>query len=134
MLDLKIIIGSTRPGRAADRVIPWITSAAREHGGFGVDVIDLRDWELPIFGETFATVGDIRNPTFSVPAVRQWNAKIAEAFGDDGQPGDHRTSAAVKILLDDLAWWAAALQQARARGTLPPAIMRLMGAQEGTGR
>ncbi len=78
MLDLKIIIGSTRPGRAADRVIPWITSAAREHGGFGVDVIDLRDWELPIFGETFATVGDIRNPAFSAPAVRQWNAKIGE--------------------------------------------------------
>jgi NAD(P)H-dependent FMN reductase len=213
MLDLKIIIGSTRPGRAADRVIPWITSAAREHGGFGVDVIDLRGWELPMFGETFATVGDIKNPTFSAPAVRQWNVKIAEgdaylfvtpeynhsvpavlknaidsvfatfafrtkpaacvaysgsiaggsraiehlahiaieaemvplrnnilipfvgeAFGDDGQPKDHRTSAAVKILLDDLAWWAAALQQARARGTLPPAIMRLMDAQEGTGK
>ncbi len=34
MLDLKITIGSTRPGRAAERVIPWITSASREHGGF----------------------------------------------------------------------------------------------------
>ena len=142
-------------------------------------------------------MGDIRNPTFSAPAVRQWNAKIAEgdaylfvtpeynhsvpavlknaidsvfatfafrtkpaacvaysgsiaggaraiehlahiaieaemvplrnnilipfvgeAFDADGQPRDHRTSAAVKILLDDLAWWAAALQQARAQGTL----------------
>jgi len=26
MHRLTIIIGSTRPGRAADRVIPWITS------------------------------------------------------------------------------------------------------------
>jgi NAD(P)H-dependent FMN reductase len=84
MLDLKIIIGSTRPGRAADRVIPWITSTAREHGGFGVDVIDLRDWELPMFGETFAIVGNIRNPTFSASIVRQW--KIAE--------GDRRRRAA----------------------------------------
>jgi len=25
MLDLKVIIGSTRPGRAADRVIPWMS-------------------------------------------------------------------------------------------------------------
>jgi NAD(P)H-dependent FMN reductase len=60
MLSLKIIIGSIRPGRAADRVIPWITSACREHGAFLVDVLDLRDWQLPLFGETFATVGDPR--------------------------------------------------------------------------
>ena len=78
MLNLKIIIGSTRPGRAADTVIPWITSTPRAHGGFEVDVLDLRDWELPLFGETFATVGDPANPVFSVPAVKRWNEKIAE--------------------------------------------------------
>jgi hypothetical protein len=121
MLNLKIIIGSTRPGRAAGRVIPWITSASRGHGGFSVDVLDLRDWDLPIFGETFATVGDPRNPAFSVPAVRRWNDTIA-AF---------RTKPAAGILLDDLAWWGAALQQARSRGALPPAFIRLMAAREG---
>jgi len=52
MLDLKIIIGSTKPGRAADRVIPWITTMSREHGDFDVDVLDLRDWPLPLFAET----------------------------------------------------------------------------------
>jgi NAD(P)H-dependent FMN reductase len=78
MLSLKIIIGSTRPGRAADAVIPWISSASRSHGGFAVDVIDLRDWQLPLFSETFATVGDPANPTFSAPAVKQWNQKIAQ--------------------------------------------------------
>jgi NAD(P)H-dependent FMN reductase len=54
------------------------TSASREHGGFEVEVIDLRDWELPILCETFATVGDPRNPVFSAPAVKRWNEKIAE--------------------------------------------------------
>ncbi len=78
MLNLKIIIGSTRPGRAADRVIPWIVTASRDHGAFAVDVLDLRDWQLPIFGETPATVGDPGNPAFSVPAVKRWNEKIAE--------------------------------------------------------
>ena len=34
MLNLKIIIGSTRPGRAADRVIPWITALSGQHGAF----------------------------------------------------------------------------------------------------
>ena len=209
MLNLKIIIGSTRPGRAADRVIPWITATSREHGDFDVDVLDLRDWPLPLFGETSATVGDPHDPTFSVPVVKQWNAKIAEgdaylfitpeynhsipavlknavdsvfttfafrgkpaayvgysggiraiehlahvaieaemvplrnsviipsvhsAFGPDGQPEDPRTSAAAKILLDDLAWWAKTLQQARAAGTLPPAAFRLMAAREGAGK
>jgi len=191
MLNLKILIGSTRPGRAADRVIPWITGAAREHDDFTVEVLDLRDWPLPMFGETFATLGDPRNPTFSAPAVKRWNEKIAggdaylfvtpeynhsvpavlknaidsvfatfafrgkpaaflaysggigggvraiehlalvaieaemvplrnsvvipfvgNAFGPDGQPSDPRTSAAAKILLDDLVWWAKTLQEA----------------------
>jgi NAD(P)H-dependent FMN reductase len=57
MLNLKMIIGSTRPGRAADRVIPWITGVATEHGAFDVEILDLRDWPLPIFGESFATIG-----------------------------------------------------------------------------
>src|SRR5215475_5289703 len=78
MLNLKIIIGSTRPARAADQVISWIVPVARAHGGFDVEVSDLREWDLPIFGETLATVGDYRNPTFSAPVVKRWNSVIAE--------------------------------------------------------
>jgi NAD(P)H-dependent FMN reductase len=52
MLNLKIIIGSTRPGRAADHVMPWITGLAKQHPAFTVDVLDLRDWPLPFFAET----------------------------------------------------------------------------------
>jgi NAD(P)H-dependent FMN reductase len=213
MLSLKIIIGSTRPGRNADRVIPWITAMAREHAAFDIDVMDLRDWPLPMFGETLATVGDPRNPTFSAPVVKRWNSAIAAgdaylfvtpeynhgipavlknaidsvfasfafrgkpaayiaysggigggirsvehlaqvcieaemvplrssviipfvetAFGPDGQPIDPSARAAAKILLDDLAWWATALQRARSAGTLPPAAFRLMAAKEGRGK
>jgi len=56
---------------------------------------------------------------------------VSAAFGPDGQPADPRTTAAAKILLDDLAWWGGTPQQARSAGTLPPAIMRLMAAAEG---
>jgi NAD(P)H-dependent FMN reductase len=59
---------------------------------------------------------------------------VHSAFGPRGQPNDPRTNAAAKILLDDLAWWARALQQARAAGTLPPAAFRLMAAKEGAGK
>ena len=208
MLNLKMIIGSTRPGRAADRVFPWITAVATEHGAFDVEILDLRDWQLPIFGESFATLGDPHNPSFSAPEVRRWNDAIAagdvylfvtpeynhsvpaalknaidsvfatfafrnkaaatvgysggigggiraiehlahiaieaelvplrnsvvipyvfQAFGPDGGPADDRTQAAAKIMLDDLAWWAAVLRRARLEGPLPPAIMRRHASQ-----
>jgi NAD(P)H-dependent FMN reductase len=210
MLNLKIIIGSTRPARAADQVISWIVPVARAHGGFEVEVADLREWDLPIFSETLATVGDLRNPTFSAPVVKRWNSMIAvgdaflfitpeynhsvpavrknaidtvfatfafrtkpaacvaysggsaggaraiehlvqiaieaemvplrnnviipfvgTAFGPGGQPADHRTTAAAKILLDDLAWWGTTLRHARSAGTLPPAAVRLSAMSEG---
>jgi NAD(P)H-dependent FMN reductase len=79
MSKLHVIIGSTRPGRAADLVAPWVIDRTRNHGGFDVEVLDLRDWALPMFAETFETVGDFNNPTYSSPVVRSWNHKIAEA-------------------------------------------------------
>jgi NAD(P)H-dependent FMN reductase len=79
MLNLKIIVGSTRPGRAADHVVPWIASLAKQHPAFTVEVLDLRDWPLPFFAETFQTVGDPRNPVYSDPIVKRWNQRIAEA-------------------------------------------------------
>ena len=78
MLKLKVIIGSTRPGRAADRVTPWIVGRAEDHPGFEVEVLDLRDWPLPFFAETFETVGDPRNPTYSDPIVKRWNQRVAD--------------------------------------------------------
>jgi NAD(P)H-dependent FMN reductase len=76
---LQIIIGSTRPGRAADLVAPWVIGRAQSHGAFEVEVLDLREWPLPMFAETLETVGDFNDPTYSSPLVRSWNRKIAEA-------------------------------------------------------
>jgi NAD(P)H-dependent FMN reductase len=207
MLNLKIIIGSTRPGRAADHVLPWITGLAQEHPAFSVDVLDLRNWPLPFFAETFETVGDPRNPAYSDPIVKRWNRRIAEgdaylfitpeynhsvpgvlknaidsvyasfafrnkpaafvgysggvaagvraiehlahiaieaemvplrssvlipvvggAFDHSGDPSDPAASIAAEIMLDDLAWWAAALHRARQDNPLPPAALRKMAA------
>lgn len=79
MLKLQIIIGSTRPTRAADRVAPWVIDRAGAHGGFEVEVLDLRDWPLPIFAEHLGTIGDFQDPTYSGPIVKRWNQKIGEA-------------------------------------------------------
>ena len=79
MSRLQIIVGSTRPTRAADRVVPWVVTRATAHGAFAVEVLDLRDWPLPIFAEHFGTIGDFGDPTYSEPIVRRWNHKIKEA-------------------------------------------------------
>ena len=204
MSKLQIIVGSTRPTRAAERVYPWLLDQAIRHGGFDdVEVLDLRDWNLPFFQEHMGTIGDFADPTYSDPIVKAWNNKVAEgdaylivtaeynhsvpgqlknaidnvfvsfalrnkpvgfvgysagiaagvravehlaliaieaeavplrntvlipfvadAFGEDGQPTNPATTAALAIALDDLQWWGNTLARARAEGQLPPAAFR----------
>jgi NAD(P)H-dependent FMN reductase len=78
MSKLKVIVGSTRPTRSADLVVPWVVSRASAHEGFDVEVLDLRDWPLPFFAEHLGTIGDFRDPTYSEPIVKAWNSKIKE--------------------------------------------------------
>jgi len=78
-MKLQIIVGSTRPTRAADKVAPWVVSRAALHEAFETEVIDLRDWQLPMFGEHMGSIGDPTDPSYSDQIVRQWNRKIAEA-------------------------------------------------------
>ena len=78
-MKLQIIVGSTRPTRAADMVTPWVTNRAALHEAFDTEVLDLRDWPLPMFGEHVGSIGDRTDPTYSDVRVRAWNRKIAEA-------------------------------------------------------
>ena len=79
MSNVLVIVGSTRPGRAADLVLPWLTERVQAHQSFEVEVADLRDWPLPIFAEHPGTIGDINDPTYSEPIVRAWNQKVKQA-------------------------------------------------------
>jgi NAD(P)H-dependent FMN reductase len=78
MPKLQVIVGTTRPTRAADRVLPWVVERAKGHGVFEVEVLDLRDGRLPFFQEHVGTIGDFSDPTYSGPVVRSWNRKVAE--------------------------------------------------------
>ena len=51
MPRLLVIIGSTRPVRVGEPVAAWFTDRARAHGGFEVDVADLRALDLPLMDE-----------------------------------------------------------------------------------
>lgn len=77
-LALKIITSTTRPGRAADKVLPWLVDRLSADDRFDVELLDLRDWKLPMFQETPDTIGDRNDPTYSDPVVRDWNRKVGE--------------------------------------------------------
>jgi NAD(P)H-dependent FMN reductase len=79
MLKLKIVMGSTREGRAGQAVMEWVQRRAESKGDFDVELLDLRDWKLPMFAETLATIGDFSNPTYSAQIVRDWNRSIRDA-------------------------------------------------------
>src|SRR5690606_31086420 len=46
-----VIIGSTRPGRFGDEPAEWIADIAKATGEFEVEIVDLRDHQLPFFDE-----------------------------------------------------------------------------------
>lgn len=103
-LNLKIIIGSTRPTRAADLVAPWVEAAGRSHGDFAVDVLDLRDWPLPMFAEHAGTIGDINDPTYSDPLIKRWNDTIkgGDAFVMITPEYNHSIPAVLKNAVDSV--------------------------------
>ena len=61
MLNFGILVGSTRPTRSADLLLPWVARRAGQHGGFDVGGIHLRDWPLRMFAEHPGTIGDFRD-------------------------------------------------------------------------
>src|SRR5271165_4471901 len=104
MSKLLVSIGSTRPTRAADRVIPWLTGKVSEHEAFDAEIVDLRDWPLPIFAEHFGTIGDFNDPTYSEPVVKAWNNKIkaADAFVIVTPEYNHSVPGGLKNAIDSV--------------------------------
>lgn len=56
-----------------------MASRATQHGTFAAEVLDLRDWPLPLFAEGPATIGDFAGPSYSEPVVNAWNDKQQDA-------------------------------------------------------
>ena len=74
-LKLKIIIGSTRPGRIGPKVADWVAAAAGENGAFDVDVVDLAEVGLPLLDET-------KHPAMQAyehDHTKRWSAIVDEA-------------------------------------------------------
>lgn len=102
---LAVIVGSTRPGRRTTAVADWVAQSARNHpaivaGEASVDLVDLADYDLPMFDERLPPMmGQYENVH-----TRRW----AEAIGSyDGfifvtPEYNHSMPAALKNAIDYL--------------------------------
>jgi NAD(P)H-dependent FMN reductase len=67
-----IIIGTIREGRFGDRAARWILETASARTDLQFELVDLRDYPLPLFGSSAASDETV---------VRRWKEKIAELDG-----------------------------------------------------
>ena len=77
MTKIAIILGSTRTGRAGERVAQWVLNQARRRGDADYDLIDLAEVDLPQIDEPFPPAMG----RYTHPHTQQWATTIAAYDG-----------------------------------------------------
>lgn len=97
-LNVAVIIGSTREGRFGDKPALWISDLAKS-AGMSVEVLDLRDYDMPFFAEDHSLGHD---PKISDPTALKWANKIAskDAYIVVSPEYNHSTSGVLKNAMD----------------------------------
>lgn len=72
---LQIIICSTRPGRVGPSVAQWFRQFAANHGGFDVQLVDIADFDLPVYDEANHPATQV----YEKEHTRRWSASVAAA-------------------------------------------------------
>jgi NAD(P)H-dependent FMN reductase len=95
---IALIVGSTRKVRFADLPTAWIKAQAEARGDLDIEVVDLRDYPMPLFDEM---ASNAYVPTQD-PIAQKWQAKLA---GFDGYifvvaEYNHSITGALKNALD----------------------------------
>lgn len=97
---LLIIVASTRPGRVGRSVADWFHRAAHEHGGFEVEMADLKELDLPFLDEP----NHPRLGKYIHDHTKAWSAIVegADAYVFVMPEYNHGFNAPVKNALDFL--------------------------------
>jgi len=72
---LQTIIASTRPGRVGPSIAKWFHGYAADHGAFDAQLVDLADFDLPIYDEPFHP----RLQKYEHEHTKRWSASVASA-------------------------------------------------------
>ncbi len=78
-LKIKIILASIRDNRFGDKPASWISEQAKAIEGMDAELLDLRDYQLPMFAEGVSPA--YVEGEYKTPEVNRWAKKIAEADG-----------------------------------------------------
>lgn len=100
MVKIKVIAGSTRPGRFNTQPASWLARHGKERDDIEVELLDLKDFELPLLDESNPPMmGQYENKH-----TKKWAEKITEADGIVMVTPEynHSTSAALKNAIDYL--------------------------------
>ncbi len=78
MPRLSVIIASVREGRVGEPIARWFTTRAKEHGKFDVQLVDLKDVNLPLLSEPHHP----RLRKYQQEATKAWSAIVgaSDAF------------------------------------------------------
>ena len=100
MIDVAIIIGSTRPGRNGVAVARWVHELASRRSDARFEVVDLADFALPHLDEPMPPI--LGN--YTRPHTRAWAAKIAafDAYVFVTPEYNHSAPGALKNAIDFL--------------------------------
>ena len=99
-LNIKIIVGSTREARFSDKAAAWITGEMRKQKEIEVEMLDLRDYDMPFYNEPVSP--SYKQEPFKNETVASFTKKIAEgdAFVVVTPEYNHGTSGVLKNALD----------------------------------
>lgn len=92
-LKIGIILGSTREGRVSPQVGKWVLDIANKRGDASYEIVDIKDYNLPLLGEN-------TNPE----GFKRWQDKISslDGFIFIVSEYNHSISAALKNAIDYL--------------------------------
>lgn len=101
MLNVKVIVGSTRPNRFSEKVLPWLHEALDTREELQVEVLDLKEHQLPYFDMPMSPAY-VQNGEYPDEAVKAWGKKIgeADAYIIIAPEYNHGYSAVLKNALD----------------------------------
>ncbi|HVY51412.1 MAG TPA: NAD(P)H-dependent oxidoreductase [Devosia sp.] len=74
---IAVIVGSIRPNRKGGDIANWVLAQAKAFGGFDLELVDLKDYPLPLFD---APASDLWMPATNEVAIR-WQNKLNEFDG-----------------------------------------------------
>jgi NAD(P)H-dependent FMN reductase len=100
-LKIHVILGTTREGRFGDKPAHWIRDFLNRDARLEAEVVDLRDWPLPMFDQPRSPTR-VTDGNYGHPLANQWAAKNAEADGFvlTAAEYNHGYSAVLKNALD----------------------------------